>query len=906
MNLTFCKLIVISVLLASTLPGANQGLVGSGGTPLSTTLPSRTPFTSLSNLRVEFRMSNFTISQTGNQYLFHQDKADCLIIGGGLTLRCHTWRPSNDPVDFNLAGRTDVRIRWQTNVTDKVASIEVWNADGSGYYALSVPMTNTNPMNFSGRLVVWGADQQPSPLANTTLHFIRYYSNTLPLGSAPPADAVTTPADLVSYALDGNLQDQSPSRRNLSGSATYAASPGYAPVAVITATGASGRAGGKLRLRGTSSFASRNVDGVPTGYRWQVISGPAHGLASFANRTAALADFEPPVFGTYNVRLQVVDEAGAEGTAFQEVGAVATDEQERVIHAYPELETLLLPLTLHGSSPWPFFDHNVKRAADILGDGIPNEWEGDVTLPGQVEVTTGSNIIKGTGTSFLSTFACQNGADAIVVHYERPDGTTGRRPLSVLSCTSNTELVIGGHFAIPGVPNGVKTTVPYGKMSSAVAPWINGSDNFNYYDSITAYYRLYLRTGLGRYRDHARKLASIYWNGIFDKGLTCSDIVNFSCSPPRIQAFQGIMLYFLENGASISDWNYLQSVVVWWLQTGYGPNSPPDQLYQIREQGMVFWWCALLAKYHPDPVKRQQMLQHTAYYYAHLRDRQTAEGTWLQNEDGNGYAGLGTLPWHVFSILHGMRVYYEIAEPETKTEIIGVMRKAANFLSDHAYNPVCKGIRYAVLYTRCAGADCGSCPYSGGFISCSGVGDASSCPPNNKQHPTPNRAENEPHMWLWGWLYQVTGEQTWIERGDELFGATYGGGMGGPFDDGGAGTLDDLPRFGLGGRKGKTFGESAGAGAASAYLAWRLGPMPEPNIQEAFVTYKLDSIENATQARVLLLSPSGQQRSFSCEDSPCQVIYDGRQKGHLFKLQFLSESGDVLATSSEWQPLATP
>jgi hypothetical protein len=905
MNLTFCKLIFIICLLATATPAATQGLVSTGAAAPSTTLPSRTPYTAVSNLRVEFRLSNFSISQSGNQYLLGHDKAQCLIMGGALMMRCHTWRPSNDPVDVNLAGRSDVRIRWQTNVTDKVTSIEMWNGDGHGYQVISYAMTNTNPFDFSGRLVIGGADHQPGPMPNTTLHFVRFYGTTLPLGSAPPADTVTTGADLASYALDGNLQDQSPSRRNLSGSATYTDSPGYPPIAVISAAGGAGRAGGKLRLRATSSFASRNPDGTPTGYRWQVISGPAQSLANVANRNSALADFELPVFGTYNVRLQVVDEAGAESSATQEVGATATDELGRVIHPYPELEPLLLPLTLHGSSPWPFFDYNVKKAADILGEGIPDDWEGDVVLPGQVEVTTGSNIVKGTGTSFLTTFAC-NGQDAITFHYPLSDGTTGRRTQPVLSCSSNTELVIAAGWYRNGVTHGTKLTVPYAKQTSAIGTWVNGSDNLNYYDSVTAFYRLYLRTGLTRYRDYARKLASRYWNGILDKGVTCSDGIGVACSPPRVQAFQGIILYFLENGASISDWNYLYDVVVWWLQTGYGPNSPPEYLYQIREQGMVYWWCALLAKYHPDPVKRADMVQRTANYYNHLRDRQTPQGTWLQDEAGNGYEGLGTLPWHVFAVLHGMRVYYEIADPQTKTEIVGIMTRAANFLADQAYNPVCKGIRYSVLYTRCAGGDCGSCPFSGGFISCSGVGDAASCPPNNLQHPTPNRTENEPHMWLWGWLFQVTGEQKWIERGDELFGATYGGGMGGPHDDGGAGTLTDLPRYGFPGRKGKTFGEAAGAGAASAYLAWRLGPMPPPNIQESFITYKLDSIENATQARVLLLSPSGQQRTFSCEESPCQVVFDGRQKGHFYKVQYLSESGDVLATSSEWQPIAAP
>jgi len=180
----------------------------------------------------------------------------------------------------------------------------------------------------------------------------------------------------------------------------------------------------------------------------------------------------------------------------------------------------------------------------------------------------------------------------------------------------------------------------------------------------------------------------------------------------------------------------------------------------------------------------------------------------------------------------------------------------------------------------------------------------------------------------YGHFYHLTGEETYKNYGDELFSAAYGGSGGGPGSlapPAGPGAdgefahnyINALPPcntskppcggFGLSAFNiyGKGYGQASGAGGAPNYLAYRVGggqPYVEASVQ---VNFDLSSVMNATQARIRVVRPSGEETVTVCSNSPCQVPVDPRQGQHRMTIEYLSAEGDVLS-KTESTPLPVP
>jgi hypothetical protein len=212
----------------------------------------------------------------------------------------------------------------------------------------------------------------------------------------------------------------------------------------------------------------------------------------------------------------VTDELGQATGAEIRVGAVATDDNHTVFIDNPNIAFLLGTVTRSGTSPWPWYDQTEISVADRLGSALAPS-PGDSPAAGNISVAAGSGTINGSGTSFRTLFAC-NGSDLIMIHYPLTGGGTGRRAYTVTACASDQQLTIAPVYDA----SANATLVQYGKMTQVEqAAWSGGGNNWNYYDAVAAFYRLYYRTGQTVYRAYARALADRWWNFPLDAGRAC-------------------------------------------------------------------------------------------------------------------------------------------------------------------------------------------------------------------------------------------------------------------------------------------------------------------------------------------------------------------------------------------------
>jgi hypothetical protein len=386
------KYIVIGAMLVSACPAA-QSIVLQNGTQASGRFPSSPAFTSIGAIRMEFRLHGFTQPADYYGWIFYFGQFSARFYGSSLILNLTDNADANALTNIDLNGRTDVLVRFQRDQVNNRLTMEVWNAsDGAGYSYVEAPLSVFNTQNVAGTAMAFGA-----PSTSTDLAYLRMYSTVLPLNSPPPS---RTNGNLGDWEFEGNLTDKSGQGINLSGSVSYVPTPSY-PIKPAFGQYGTERVWnpnqGPITLDGSATFSS--VDDPNYTYSWSQIGGP--GLGSFSAPTGVITNFFAFLPGDYQIGLAASDGITTSSLAV-DVGAVNADQTGIVHTGNPEMDIALGPLSMWGTSPWPWYDLTEMADADSLYTLVTTPpTYGQTVLSGTITAVNGSATVTGVGTNFF-------------------------------------------------------------------------------------------------------------------------------------------------------------------------------------------------------------------------------------------------------------------------------------------------------------------------------------------------------------------------------------------------------------------------------------------------------------------------------------------------------------------------
>ncbi|HWE51159.1 MAG TPA: hypothetical protein VG273_15310 [Bryobacteraceae bacterium] len=433
--------------------GHQSLLLSPGVTAESRPFPNAAPYKAIKDVRVEFRLHGFQQPSDWNAWIMVIPEFEIRFTPSQFLLHviAALAEPENQVAAIPLERRKDVLVRLQRNLAARTVTLETWDVDGSNYAVSIAHLKRMDTDNWAGKTITLGGASTLTRIA-----YLRLYSTLAPLKASPPAHA---DGDLADWEFDGSLTEKSNRKIDLrvsSGRPLFDFSPSYAPKARFGEFGAQRtfRAGkGTLLLDGSDSFSGN--DDAPLKFAWQQVAGPSPG--HFENPAAAKTSFTAAAPGTYKIRLTITD--SAEGTAFTEVkmGAVPTDD-DGVVLMGPEALTAFGPLTMSGTSPWPWYDFAEMANADVLRPlQTTPPHSGLQTLSGTVSPTAQDSLaITGTGTHFLTELtACssQGGSGSAytckIQNLTSYAGMADNDWLPDVACSAGASLNINGLGALP-------------------------------------------------------------------------------------------------------------------------------------------------------------------------------------------------------------------------------------------------------------------------------------------------------------------------------------------------------------------------------------------------------------------------------------------------------------------------
>jgi hypothetical protein len=238
--------------------------------------------------------------------------------------------------------------------------------------------------------------------------YFRLYKTTVPVGSAPPTTAQSLDGCLVSWKFDNG--DNTPSLSDscsagpynaslLSGSATYASTPGQDLVVAIAksgnipaqdqswATWVSARVGYPNTLDCSNSYSQADASSKVT-CQWSATGGPT--TPELSNASPTSASYTPTSFGTYDFGLTVTDAASHTASTSLTLGAVAYDDNGVVIPSDPRVTEIFGPMIAFGRNPWGYADERALAAVRLQNSYYQNS----VGLPNPSWLTNGQGTIS--------------------------------------------------------------------------------------------------------------------------------------------------------------------------------------------------------------------------------------------------------------------------------------------------------------------------------------------------------------------------------------------------------------------------------------------------------------------------------------------------------------------------------
>jgi hypothetical protein len=653
------------------------------------TMPTTSLYANQSKVRLEGQLDIVTVppQTTG---IWELEGAWVVRLQPGPTLQFVGF--NSELVSIELGATRSLRFVAQRNTDDSRYVLEVWDQQTGQYRSTSAPFSAgaMASLDARGRRMSVGSMYFPQ-VPNVRIGFLRWYSTLRSLAGAPPLLTGAVPGNLLNYEFSGNLQDSSGNGVHFAfttGTPSYTATTTWPPQVNTGGAPLTVRANSLVTLDGNFSFA--NVEPSTFRCRWEQRDGPISGLWMAEN--TCTPSFNAPVFGTYRIRLTIVDAAGQSAWKEFDLGAVATDDKGVVIVPDPRMSRILGPLIRYGANPWSWADDRHRKLADNQIGLMDTMWTPfwRTEAPGTVAVTrhpqAGSNIITGTNTQFQTDFCGGPGqtnpnnptsqvsvsgrvvtwlsGDKFNVRWGRDTkvsiggqfaqvesmtsdtqltltpaftvastssapmtveatmriyvwypqthypGEYGRAPLEILSCDSDTQLTVRRVWRHSPTLSGLSYSVASGIEHDR---WTFGSIPANYYDNVLAYYSLYYRTGIQKYRDAARMLAERFWEGpnmdrgrAYDSSTLDSDYS--VAGPARGQSITGLIAWSIEAEQDV--WPGLKFILDNWAYAALTIRTvlPDAELGDLREQGYMIAGTALCAEFEPDAGRKATCL----------------------------------------------------------------------------------------------------------------------------------------------------------------------------------------------------------------------------------------------------------------------------------------------------------
>lgn len=595
------RLAVLVLALALPLFGG-QSLQRATGDTMSFTPPDSAPWTALGAHRVEVVATINSCSATSSFWKVGGFHAFC-------SSSNNIWLTTpGDSGSESIAGMTDVLIRIQrdpaqtldsSNDSIPVAHLEIWNADGSGRV---YQRTNDNSSTIdASSLQTWNIGT-----SDIEFHSIKVFSSLVEVGVNAPLPDPHDVGDLANWDFEGALTDSGPDGMDFSASGTaFGATPTNNPVAdpAVDADpfwmqAPSVRAGAEVALSAARSISFDDVDGLTCVWSDQGGGSGPTAILFTGSTTACETTAVFPTYGDYDLRLVVTDDGALTDTADITVGAVATDDNRIVVMDDDAFALALGEQIQWGKSAWPFLPNRWYAMADYNKGILDPAWETKGT--GTVSVTNGSPTVTGSGTNFQVTY-CGGGSTPTNSAFVITDDNGINWLTSITACNSATSLTMANNWN-----KASDSGLAYSFWASLdVTDWINGSENWNYYDNVWAFYALCKTSGFQWACEGARALAQAWWSmpymveGQAPTGPRGNSGV---MGDPRRQSLIGIMLWAHEQGTEAAVFPGVEDIIQYF--DGLWVTHPLNYcMIDPREAWYVGMWLTLAQELDTDPTR---------------------------------------------------------------------------------------------------------------------------------------------------------------------------------------------------------------------------------------------------------------------------------------------------------------
>ncbi len=857
------------------------------------TIPNAPPFSSLGSFRWEFRLHGFQLNQPNLQRIFEVSNISVSLVPASTNLRVTNFLDGGgESLTIDLAGRSDVVVRIQRDLSRKRMTLQIWDSDGANFAETAPQPLTGDPRNFAGPLTIGKNSFDFERLQAAQLAYFRWYQSLVAYQAAPPANVAG--GDLADFEFENTIADTS--GRNLPLAFDQATNYNLTPVIALLPR--------DFSVRASSAFSIDASPSAAASYFWQQLSGPD--VLTFSSRTSAIPTVTGAVaFGTYVIQLRVTGASGNSAIRQVKVGAVPTNREGVVQVADDKVDFIIGPQLRDGVSPWPFYDRIRKDTGHLLGRAYAPLIAADFDSPvaGTISVVNGSTTISGTGTAFRSVFSCDGREEFAVLSYPDGAGGFGRRLLYVSSCPSDTEILTNVPYAYASAAG-----VQFQRWDASVTRrW---SEGLNYYDSALVQYQNYYRTGIDDFLTYARTLADGWWRIPQIDGGRDPNSRDIGFMPPRRVSLAGLLLRSMEGKPEYLTWlkAHVDVSTAAYLE---GLRASPTSEYGqgVREPGYSYLHIALMAKAHPDASVRTAYLAllndyATSFWYDYQCRPDNAPNRCLgplgayRWPDPGFYGGNAEVPFHVAIAMEGIARAHLLTGNSTLATVI-------ERFSNHIATDLSGG--QPIWQTAVSGFDpqvrCQAFQYwvyatpGGPETNESGNQTAgASCP--NYDAVRDNRSVNNEFPFFLGYAYRDLRLPIYQDLGDDVFAATFGQEQG-PRTDGFYGRVDT----GFG-DLGKQYGQSLRS--SGSYLASRLNSSTQPIYLTLFVGFSLAAVPGATSVRLTAYSPNGREATADCTAAPCAVQADRIQGDHRLRLEYRSATGKVLAATNRLYAVVAP